>query len=115
MHYRAAKKAASEVYFDDPIDTDKDGNRLTLIDIIPSDEDICEEVDRRIAFEKLSLAISEALDEREREIITMRYGIGGTKPLTQREVASALQISRSYVSRIEKKAIEKLTVHIAKQ
>lgn len=109
MHYRNAKKASREVYFDDPIDTDKDGNKLTLIDIIPSDEDICEEVDKRIAFERLSVGIARALDDREREIINLRYGISGGKPLTQREVATLLGISRSYVSRIEKKAIEKLS------
>lgn len=112
MHYRSAKKSASEVYFDDPIDTDKDGNRLTLIDIIPSDEDVCEEVDQRIAYEKLSVAIGKALDKREREIILLRYGLSGGKPLTQREVAGLLGISRSYVSRIEKKAIEKLNVQM---
>lgn len=114
MYYRNAKKASKEVYFDDPIDTDKDGNKLTLIDIIPSDEDICEEVDKRIAFEKLSIGIAKALDKREREIINLRYGINGAKPLTQREVAALLGISRSYVSRIEKKAIEKLSDEMTK-
>lgn len=107
MHFRSVKKTAQDVHFDEPIDTDKDGNQLTLMDIIATDGDIGEEVDLLINSQRLYKAI-EILDDREREIVILRYGLFGRQPLTQREAASLLGISRSYVSRIEKRAIEKL-------
>ena len=107
MHFRSVKKTAQDVHFDEPIDTDKDGNQLTLMDIIAVDGDIGEEVDLMLNSQRLYKAL-ELLDERERTIIILRYGLFGRQPLTQREAASLLGISRSYVSRIEKKAIEKL-------
>lgn len=108
MHFRNLRKSAQDVYISDPIDTDKDGNTLTLIDIIADDSDITEEIDTKIQLQKLKTFINDALDEREKTIICYRYGIGGAPELTQHEIARRLNISRSYVSRIEKAALAKL-------
>jgi len=108
MYFRSAKKSARDVYLDEPVDTDKDGNTMSLIDIISDDENLPDRVDIMIKSRQLYGFIDECLDDREKEIITYRYGLGGIKELTQREVADKLNISRSYVSRIEKKALEKL-------
>lgn len=108
MFFRAKKKAAQDVFISDPIDTDKDGNALTLIDIIADNRDIAEEIDTKIKIEKLRGVLTKCLDNRELKIICMRYGINGYDELTQREIAKKLNISRSYVSRIEKSALEKL-------
>ena len=91
----------------EPIDTDKDGHPLTLMDVIAQDDTIIEDLDLKINAEKLYRYMEEMLDDREKEIIRWRYGLIGDG-LTQREVAKKLNISRSYVSRIEKKALEKL-------
>ncbi len=98
MHFRNMKKSAQDVYISDPIDTDKEGNVLTLMDIVAEDESIFENIDLKLKAEKLHRLIDKHLDERERTIIFMRYGLTGETPLTQREVASKLDISRSYVS-----------------
>ncbi len=108
MYFRSMKKNSSEIYINDVIDVDKDGNPLTYLDIIGTDEDITEEIDLKIHTERVLELVEEALDAREREIIVLRYGLRGYKPRTQREVAKYLGISRSYVSRIEKKALEKM-------
>lgn len=108
MFFRRQKKQQNEVSINDTIDIDKDGNPLTYLDIISVDESIAEDIDLRVHIEKLRELIYSELDKRERDIITLRYGLMGYKPLTQREVAEHLRISRSYVSRIEKKALEKL-------
>ena len=108
MYFRALKKTAQDVYISDPIDTDKDGNTLTLIDIIADDTDITEEIDIKLKLQKLRKIINYALDDREKTIICYRYGVGGCKELTQHEIADRLGISRSYVSRIEKAALTKL-------
>ncbi len=108
MFFRNQKKCAQDVFISDPIDTDKDGNTLTLIDIIADNRDIAEEIDTKMKLEKLRVIISGCLDEREMQIIKMRYGLGGSPELTQRDIAKKLGISRSYVSRIEKAALEKL-------
>ena len=108
MYFRNQKKSAQDVFISDPIDTDKDGNALTLIDVIADGSDIAEEIDTKIKLEKLRVILSGCLDEREKKIIEMRYGLGGREELTQREIAKKLDISRSYVSRIEKSALEKL-------
>lgn len=92
----------------DTIDMDKDGNPLTYLDIISEEENIAENIDLKIHTAKLLELVDEVLDEREKEIVTLRYGLAGYKPLTQREVAAHLEISRSYVSRIEKRALERL-------
>ena len=108
MYFRAQKKVSLDVFINDPIDTDKDGNELTLLDIIPSDFSIVDDIDKRIKIKKLREYLRTELTDRERKIIILRYGLNGTAALPQREVAKKLKISRSYVSRIEKKALEKL-------
>lgn len=109
MHFRSAKKLASEVHFDEPVDTDKNGNCLTLIDII-ADEDmpVADKCELNSNLIRLRQKLTEVLDDREREIIILRYGLGNHPPMTQRETAQLLDISRSYVSRLEKKALQKL-------
>jgi len=108
MFFRNQKKVAQDVFISDPIDTDKDGNTLTLIDIIADNKDIVEEIDTKLKLEKLKDILESTLDKREYEIIEMRYGLNGKEELTQREIAQKLSISRSYVSRIEKSALMKL-------
>ena len=108
MYFRARKKTALDVFINDPIDTDKEGNALTLLDVIASDFSMVDDIDTRLKIRKLREFLKTALNDRERKIIILRYGLGGKPPLPQREVAKRLQISRSYVSRIEKKALEKL-------
>ncbi len=115
MHSRNKKKSAQDVYISDPIDTDKDGNSLTLMDVMSEEDNIVDCIDLHIKSEQLYQFIGTALDERERQIIVMRYGLGGNRPLTQREVAKKLDISRSYVSRIEKKAISVLRGRFEKE
>lgn len=108
MHFRGRRKFSQDVYINDPIDTDKDGNALSFQDILTDESNICDEIDLRIKSEQLHAFISASLEPREREILFLRYGLGGLAPLTQREVAQRLDISRSYVSRIEKRAIGEL-------
>ena len=108
MFFRNQKKTAQDVFISDPIATDKDGNTLTLIDVIADKSDIADEIDTKIKVEKLRVILPVCLSERERLIIEMRYGLCGREELTQREIAKKLNISRSYVSRIEKSALEKL-------
>lgn len=108
MYFRSAKKSARDVYLDEPVDTDKDGNNMSLMDIIAEDDNLVDRIDVMIKSRQLYGFIDKCLDEREKEVIRHRYGLYGLKPLTQREVADKLNISRSYVSRIEKKALEKL-------
>ena len=92
------------------IDTDKDGNELTFGDLMADDDSLFENMERRLRASQLYRAVESELDEREKEIVVLRYGLYGKKPLTQREAADRLKISRSYVSRIEKRALEKLRV-----
>lgn len=108
MHFRAQKKTASEVSLNETIDIDRDGNPLTYIDVICCDEDVAEEIDRKMMTGKMQSYIDTLLTTRERQIVLMRYGLRGFRSCTQREVAQVLHISRSYVSRIEKSALEKL-------
>ncbi|MBQ3052954.1 MAG: RNA polymerase sporulation sigma factor SigK [Clostridia bacterium] len=108
MFFRNQRKSSQDVFISDPIDTDKDGNTLSLIDIIADNRDIADEIDTKIKLERLKVILHVCLDEREKEIIFLRYGINGHQELTQREIAKKLGISRSYVSRIEKSALEKL-------
>lgn len=108
MFFRNNRKSAQDVSLNDTIDTDKDGNPLTLMDIMASDMDVAEDVDTKLHLAVLSRYIDEVLTPREKEVIIKRYGIGGVKIQTQRELAKKLNISRSYISRIEKKALEKL-------
>ncbi len=108
MYLRSIKKNTPNISLDESIDTDKDGNPLTLMDIMADDEDIIDQLSLKINSEKLYRYI-EQLPERERTIIVLRYGLNGEEPLTQKEVAALLKISRSYVSRIEKKTIGELS------
>ena len=108
MHFRAKKKSSADIYIDEPIETDKDGNQLTLSDIIGDDEDIIEKIDLSIRSGQLYKFLEQCLNSREMEVIKLRYGLYGCYPLTQREVSDKLNISRSYVSRIEKKALTTL-------
>lgn len=108
MHFRSRKKLAAEVSINDAIDYDRDGNPLTYIDIIACEDNTSEDIDTKMQIEKVKRLMNSVLTEREKQIIILRYGIGGVEPMTQREIAHALNISRSYVSRIEKSAVEKL-------
>lgn len=112
MHFRSLKKTAQDVYISDPIDTDKDGNTLSLIDIISDDSDITDDITVKMQLQKLKSVINDALDDREKTIICYRYGIGGVDELTQSQIAKKLGISRSYVSRIEKASLQKLRLLI---
>lgn len=106
MHFRAGKKLANDIYLNDTLEVDKDGNPLTIEDTISSDDDLAEDLEVKIRWEKVAKIIKNLEDEREKEIIILRYGLNNKKPLTQREVAQRLNISRSYVSRIEKKVLK---------
>ncbi|MDO5156087.1 MAG: RNA polymerase sporulation sigma factor SigK [Eubacteriales bacterium] len=109
MMLRKEKKNAKEFSLYEPIGTDKEGNEITLLDIVESDgTDISEQIIFHDNVKQLHLFIKEHLDTRENEILTLRYGLTGMSPFTQKEVADKLHISRSYVSRIEKKALLKL-------
>lgn len=108
MHFRSAKKTAQDVSLNETIDTDKDGNQLTLLDILSVDDDILDNLDKKLNMSKLGQYIKEELTDRERAVIVMRYGLDGNKPVTQKNIAAMMNISRSYVSRIETKALKKL-------
>ncbi|MGI6254480.1 MAG: RNA polymerase sporulation sigma factor SigK [Acutalibacter sp.] len=108
MYFRSGKKSAQDVSLNEPIDTDKDGNALTILDTMAVDDTILESIDVKMKSEKLYRYLQSALTPREREVVCRRYGLLGCLPQPQREVAKRLGISRSYISRIEKKALEKL-------
>lgn len=108
MYFRGQKKSASDVSLSDDIETGKDGAALSLMDVICSDDDLFEKTADKEIYAKLYKAVDTCLEPRERQIILLRYGLGGEGPLTQREIAASCGISRSYVSRIEKKALQKL-------
>lgn len=105
MHFRNIRKNSGDVYLGDSIEVDKDGNPLTIQDTISDNRDLAEDLETKVKWEKVSKIIENMEDEREKEIIILRYGLDNKKPLTQREVAQRLNISRSYVSRIEKKIL----------
>ena len=107
MFFRANKKVAQEVSLTEPIDTDREGNSLTLMDVIADEDTIADDLDMKVNGGNLYRYIDESLTEREKEIIALRYGLAG-EPLTQKAVAKRYGISRSYVSRIETKALSKL-------
>ena len=109
MHFRAKKKTSKEVSLHEPIGTDKEGNQIQLLDVVVSeDEDVVELLEQDRKVRRLNEIIPQTLSGRELFIIINRYGLYGKKTMTQREIARKLGISRSYVSRIEKRAIEKL-------
>jgi len=108
MYFRGQKKYASESSLSDTIEVDKDGNPLTILDVMRVEDDIVDEIDLRSKVRIALRAVERNLNDREKQIIRLRYGLAGTKPYTQREVAKKMGISRSYVSRIEKAALEKI-------
>lgn len=108
MHFRASKKTAQDVSINEPIEMDKNGNALTIMDTMSTGSDIIDEIDSKMKCEKLYVFLENLKDKREKEIVILRYGLYGKKPLTQKAVSEKLKISRSYVSRIEKKALENL-------
>ncbi len=113
MYFRAQKKHQVVTSINDPVDVDKDGNPLTYLEIIASPDDIVDSLDRKIKLERIKTAIDTVLTERERRIIVLRYGLGKSgRHYAQRDVARLMSISRSYVSRLEKSAIEKIRQYI---
>lgn len=115
MLLRVSKKHKNVMSLDESLGQDKDGNDIELADVIPSDEEeILSQVENNVITDKINKLINEKLDKREAQIISLRYGIGGKTALTQREVAKVLGISRSYISRLETKAIETIKKEVAK-
>jgi len=108
MYLRKTRKLAGEVSLSETLDTDGDGSNLSILDLIRVDDDMLEELDTRDACRKVRACVEQVLEERERQVIVGRYGLDGKPPRTQREIAAQCGISRSYVSRIEKKALKKL-------
>lgn len=105
MYFRSQKKSANDVHLGDAIEMDKDGNPLTIQDVVRDERDMELDLETKIRWEKVRSIIENMENERDREIIILRYGLDNKKPLTQREVAQRLNISRSYVSRIEKSVL----------
>ena len=108
MHFRSRRKSSQDVSLSDYIETGTDGNALSLMDVVREEDDLLEQVDARENARQLYRAVERELTEQERQVVIHRYGLYGHRPQRQREVAETLAISRSYVSRIEKRALEKL-------
>ena len=108
MYFRNLKKMSQDISLNEAIDTDKDGNPLSLLDVLSTDDNILESLNTKLNASKLGQYINSELNEREKKVIIMRYGLDGNDPVTQREVAKALGVSRSYISRIETKALKTL-------
>ena len=108
MHFRAIRKNAAEVSISDPLDSEGDGSPLTLMDVFSGEDCMIEQIDLKMQADRLYQAVEQVCDQREKEIVSLRYGLYGKRPLTQREISKKLGISRSYVSRIDKKALLKL-------
>ena len=108
MHFRAQKKSSQDVSLSDYIETGSDGAALSLMDVVAEEDDLLETISTRERIAQVRIAVMQRLSEQERQVIILRYGMNGNAPQRQREVAKSLGISRSYVSRIEKRALEKL-------
>ena len=108
MHFRSRKRLQGEVSLSDTLEADGDGSSLSLMDVISVDDDMLDNLDARESCIRVRQCAKDCLNEREAMIFALRYGLGGQNPLTQREIAARCGISRSYVSRIEKKALQKL-------
>ena len=108
MHFRAQKKSSQDVSLSDYIETGTDGAPLALMDVISEDSDLLERVSNREQLRKMCQALDRVLSEQERQVVLLRYGLGGNRTHRQREVAAITGLSRSYISRIEKRALEKL-------
>lgn len=112
MHFRSQKKTMGDVSLSDVLDTDGDGNSLSLMDVLAQDDEMSDRIGELELCGKLKALVSSSLNEREARIIKLRYGLDGSPPMTQRETAKVCGISRSYVSRIEKKALAKLKAEL---
>ena len=108
MYFRSQKKSSQDVSLSDDIETGNDGAALSLMDVVAQDEDLMERISNREDIRKLISAVDRVLTEQERQVVVLRYGLGGQKPQRQREVAKVTGLSRSYISRIEKRALQKL-------
>lgn len=108
MHFRAQRKSAQDVSLSDDIDAGRDSSALSFLDVLCDDADLMEELSSREQYEQMFRYFRQKLTPREQRVLALRYGLGGNPPLPQREVALRCAISRSYVSRIEKRALEKL-------
>ncbi|MDR1693332.1 MAG: RNA polymerase sporulation sigma factor SigK [Oscillospiraceae bacterium] len=108
MHFRGLKKRSGDISLSEPLDADSDGMPLSVLDVLQADDDVQDRLEQEEERQRIRVLVDCALDGRQKEIIRLRYGLGGFPPLTQREVADRFRISRSYVSRIEKKALETL-------
>lgn len=116
MYFRTKKKTAKDVSLYEPIGTDKEGNQIQLMDIVEGEEvDVVEEMEKNRKIKKMLQIMPKVLTEREYDILIKRYGLYQKKPLTQREIAKEFGISRSYVSRIEKKALDKMKLHFSEE
>lgn len=115
MHFRSQRKLQGEVSLSDTLDAEGEGNSLSLMDVLKVDDNMLEDLSAKDAGRAVRASVEECLDDREKLVITLRYGLGGEAPLTQREIAQQCGISRSYVSRIEKKALEKLRERLDKE
>ncbi|MCD7723212.1 MAG: RNA polymerase sporulation sigma factor SigK [Clostridiales bacterium] len=114
MYFRNIKKNSTDVSLSEPIEVDRDGNSLTIGDTISDSSDLAENLENKVRWEKVSEIIENMADSREKQIIILRYGLNNKKPLTQREIAKKLNISRSYVSRIEKKVLDDIRSSVDK-
>ena len=108
MHFRSLRKSAQDVSLSDYIETGADGAALSLMDVVAEDSDLLERISTREQIRQLRVAVQEVLTEQEKQVVQLRYGLTGKAPMRQREVAEVTGISRSYISRIEKKALQKL-------
>ncbi|MCI5822928.1 MAG: RNA polymerase sporulation sigma factor SigK [Lachnospiraceae bacterium] len=116
MYFRGKKKQARDISLFEPIGRDKEGNQIRLYDVLEQDtSDIAEEMDKQNHISSLRYLVDEVLDAREKDIIVKRYGLGGENRYTQKQIAEKLNISRSYVSRIEKRGLEKLRIALENQ
>lgn len=112
MHFRAQRKSAQDVSLSDYIETGSDGAPLALMDVVAEDSDLLEQISSREMVEQLRRAVDRSLTQQERQVIQLRYGLDGHSPKRQREVAQVTGLSRSYISRIEKRALEKLRAEL---
>ena len=115
MYFRSQKKLQGEVSLSDTLDAEGEGNSLSLMDVLRVDDNMLEELSARDAGTAVRKCVEDCLEEREKLVVNLRYGLSGNHPLTQREIAQQCGISRSYVSRIEKKALEKLKAALEKE
>lgn len=111
MHFRSQKKTAQDISMNDPIETDSEGNPLTLADIISTDDTIVDDIYEKTGCKLVRKLVNEIKNERDKTVIILRYGMDGNDPLTQQEVADLLGISRSYVSRIETRVLAEMRKH----